>query len=363
MRDARSSQPSVEDDTRLPLVSIIVPVFNGEQYLRESLDSILAQSYPNTELLIMDDASTDGTAEIIASYGNRVKAYRQPQNRGIYGNMNDGIAMARGEYIAIYHADDIYHSNIVEREVDFLERYPEAGGVFCQDIFIGPDGQEQGRLVLPPEVRGGRPLDFRVVFNALLTYMNRILRCPSCMVRASVYRDVGGYRDELFRNTSDLEMYLRIARKYPIGILEEYLYRYRRGHSSSAQRYHHLRTDPVRFFRIMDLYLDEGGREIATREALAAYEAHRAEDRLMIVISHYILGHRQEARPVLSQVRPLQILGSPRVQRGRLLILFFGLHCLVRLPRIRPLAEMFYRRWHTMGKPLPKSVRLVTGSR
>ena len=90
-----------------PLVSIVVPVFNGAKYLRESLDSILAQTYRSIEVLVMDDASTDETPEIIASYGDRVIHVRQRENRGIYGNANDGIERARGEYIAIYHADDL----------------------------------------------------------------------------------------------------------------------------------------------------------------------------------------------------------------------------------------------------------------
>ena len=106
-------------------MSIIVPVYNGEQYLRESLDSILAQTYPITEILVMDDASTDGTAAILESYGDRIRVIRQPQNRGIYANANDGIAMAQGEYIAIYHADDVYLPTMVEQEVEFLERYPD----------------------------------------------------------------------------------------------------------------------------------------------------------------------------------------------------------------------------------------------
>src|SRR5712692_3658043 len=111
-----------------PLVSIIVPVYNGERYLRESLDSILAQLYPALDVLVLDDASTDATPAIVASYRDaRLKYYRQSQNRGIYGNMNDGIAMVDGEFIAIYHADDIYHPSIVEHEVAFLQSYPAAG--------------------------------------------------------------------------------------------------------------------------------------------------------------------------------------------------------------------------------------------
>jgi glycosyltransferase involved in cell wall biosynthesis len=341
-----------------PLVSIIVPVFNGEQYLRESLDSILAQTYAPTEVLVMDDGSTDSTPAIISSYGDRVQHHRQPRNLGIYGNSNAGIALARGDYVAIYHADDVYHPSIVEREVAFLQQYPEAGAVFCQDIFIDAQGREVGRLRLPEDVRGGRPLAYPVVFNALLRHKNVFLCCPSSMVRASVYRTVGGYRDAEFLNSSDLEMWLRIARRYPLGVLEEYLLRYRRGHGSSAQRYHRLRTDPERCFRIMDLYLAKGDRAIATREALAAYEAHRAEDQLMRVCSLYILGRADEARALLGQIRPGRIVGSPAIQRDRMLILYLGLHGLLRLPRIPAVAACFRRRWHEKGSNARQPFRL-----
>ena len=338
----------------LPLVSIIVPVYNGERYLRESLDSILAQKYPNFEALVMDDASTDGTADIVASYGSRLRCYRQPANRGIYGNMNDGIRMVRGEYIAIYHSDDVYDPAIVEREAAFLRRYPEAGAVFCSDIFIDPEGRERGRLQLPPDIRGGRPLSYETILNALLTYKNRILRCPSCMVRASVYADVGTYRDGEFRNTSDLEMYLRIARQYPVGILEEHLFRYRWGHGNSGQRYRYLRTDPDRYFPIMEKYLAEGGRALATPDALAAFAAHFAEDRLIAAVNHYILGDRAEGRAILRQVSPARILGSRRIQRWRLLLLFFILHVLVRAPRMAVMADLFCRNWR-VAKPLAQT--------
>src|SRR5712692_6672788 len=287
-----------------PLVSIIVPVFNGERYLRESLESILAQTYPRTEIFVMDDASTDGTAGVVAAFGERVKYHRQETNRGIYGNANDGIAMAHGEFIAIYHADDIYDARIIEREVDFLERHPEAGAIFCQAIFIDPGRNERGRLEIPQEVRGGRPLPYAVVFNALLKHKNTFLTCPSSMVRASVYRDVGVYRDAEFRNTSDMEMWLRIARKYPI----------------------------------------------AVPEALAGHEAHRAEDNLMRAINFYILGELDQAGQVLRLVRPGSILGSSTVHRARLLVLYWGLQCLVRLPRVNFLAEAFYRRWNVKGE-------------
>ena len=329
----------------LPLVSIVVPVFNGERYLRESLDSILSQTYPRTEILVMDDASSDSTPTIVASYGDRINYHRQPLNRGNYGNVNDGILKTRGEYIAIYHADDIYHPTTVEREVEFLQRYSEVGAVFCQAIYIDDEGGEIGRYPLPRELRGGRPLDYAEIFNTLLIYKNRFLPCPSSMVCASVYRDVGPYRDEEFHIGSDLEMWLRIARKYPLGILEEYLLRYRHGHDNWSGRYNFLRTEAEPYFKIMDIYLEEH-RSLASEPALDAYEAHRAEDQLMIVINHYILNQQEAARVTLNQVRARQILGGSGIQLGRLLVSFMVLHGLLLLPRISLVASLFYRRWY-----------------
>jgi glycosyltransferase involved in cell wall biosynthesis len=295
----------------------------------------------------MDDASTDGTAGIIAEYGSRIRSHRQPENRGIYGNMNDGIALARGEYIAIYHADDVYDPHIVEREVEFLARHPDAAAVFCKEVFISPEGREFGRVELPPEVSGGGPFEYGLVFNTLLAHKNKIFCCPTCMVRASVYRAVGVYRDKEFRNTSDLEMYLRVAKHYRVGILDEYLISYRWGHGNSAQKYRHLRTDPSRFFTIMDLYLADGANGIATAKALRAYEAHRAEDNLMRTVNHYILDQCVEARAVLKQVTFKKLLASGSIMRWRLSVLFFILTVLVRLPRVSTVANFFYRRWHS----------------
>jgi glycosyltransferase involved in cell wall biosynthesis len=330
----------------LPLVSIIVPVYNGEKYVRASLDSILAQTYPRIEVLVMDDASTDSTPDIVASYGNRVTHIRQPQNRGQFDNVNDGIERAQGEYIAVYHADDIYSPQIVEREVAFLQYHSKAGAVFCLDIFIDAVGREYGRLEIPREIRELDLLPYPVVLNKLLEYKNTFLVGPSSMVRASVYREVGGYRGDEFQIASDLEMWVRIARKYPIGIIDEHLFHYRHGHGNLSQKYYHLRTELERYFKIMDLQLEEGGRALARPDALAAYEAHRAEDRLMLAINYYILGQRDQAEAVLTKVQAKQILASPKIQRGRLLLLFFALNGLVRLPRIQLFSDLFYRRWH-----------------
>lgn len=336
----------------LPLVSIVVPVWNGERHLRESLDSILGQTYPRLEVIAVDDASTDTTPAILASYGDRISVIRQPKTRGIYGNANDGIAVARGEFVGVFHADDVYRPEIVEREVDWLLAHGDAGVVFTSAVFIRADGSEFGRKVIPPEVGGGRPLEYATVLNALLSHKNAFLVCPTALVRMDVYRRLGAYRDAEFKNTSDLEMWLRIARSYRIGVLDDLLIDYRRGQGSSSENYHRLRTEQERFFTIMDIELDaNGGRAVATREALAAYEAHRAQDTLMRAVSHYVLGDREAATSVLQGARLTTLARSPRIQRARMISLATGLNVLVRLPRISAVARLFERRWHRRAVP------------
>jgi glycosyltransferase involved in cell wall biosynthesis len=335
-----------------PLVSIVVPVFNGAPYLRESLDSLLRQSYTPIEILVYDDASTDETPAIIASYGDRVRAFRQSANRGIYANANDGIAAARGEFVAVYHADDVYDPRIVEREVAFLRANPEAGAVFCLDIFVDQDNREYGRLVLPPGLRGRAVLDYAAVLDGMLRYKNRFLMCPGAMVRAAAYREVGSYRQERFRNTSDLEMWLRIARRYPLGLLEEYLFRYRHFAGQSSRRYHYARTTPENFFGIVDLYLAEDGRALVTPDAVACYEAHRAEDVLRIAVSHYIRGDLAAARAALGTIRAATVARGRTVQRWRLLALLFAFRVLARIPRVAAVADLFVRRWFVKRTPL-----------
>ena len=213
---ADSGAAEVSPQSAAPLVSIVVPSFNGAPWLREALDSLLAQTYPNIEILLLDDASTDDTPAIAAEYEGRIRYIRQPQNMGIYDNVNVGIAEAKGELIATYHADDIY-----------LPTHGRGAG----RLSAGASGsrcslcqRHIGRRRMAANMAGSSfrrkceansPLPYPVVLNTLLSYKNNFLVCPTAMVRASVHRDVGVYRQDKYRNTSDLEMWLRIARRYP----------------------------------------------------------------------------------------------------------------------------------------------------
>jgi glycosyltransferase involved in cell wall biosynthesis len=107
-----------------PLISCIVPVFNGERYLREAIDSILAQSYSRLEVIVTDDGSTDGTPMVIAGFGNRIRSLRQV-NQGPATARNLGIRAARGEFVAFLDADDLWHPEKLERQIARFQARPK----------------------------------------------------------------------------------------------------------------------------------------------------------------------------------------------------------------------------------------------
>lgn len=333
-----------------PLVTVVVPVYNGATYLRESLDSIVGQRYAPLDILVLDDASTDATADIIASYGDRVRGVRQPRNLGQFENVNVGIGLARGDLVAVFHADDVYDERIVEREVAFLLGHPDVGAVFCLDRFIDAAGKEYGRLTPPPEVRGAEVLDYARLLEVLLLRKNRVLRAPGALVRREVYAAVGRF-DASYEIGADLEMWLRIARQYPIGLLHEHLFSYRHFHGNLSHHYRHLRTSPDVFFGLIDERLADGGRALVPSRALAAFEAHRAEEKLLNAVSHYIGGDVTAARQVAGSVRTGTIVRGATVQRWRLVALLWLMRALVRLPRLGMVAGAFERRWYGSAPP------------
>jgi glycosyltransferase involved in cell wall biosynthesis len=322
-----------------PLVSVVVPVYNGARFLRESLDSILRQTYPRTEVIVLDDASKDETPSIIASYGDRIRSVRNERNRGGFGNMNAGIALATGDLVAIYHADDVYEPTIVEREVSFLNAHPDIGTVFCLDVFIDATGHEYGRVMLPPELERKDVLAYPDVLNALLRWKNRFLRAPGAMLRRSTYGAIGVFREE-FGIAADLDLWLRAARHSGIGMLHEYLYRYRHFHGNWSQQHQYLRTEADTFFTVMDHWLASGERPHASP---------RAQEYLMNAVALYIKGEMTRARQAVNAVRWRTILAASTIQRARMLVLLGVLRALCRLPRIGPVSDALHARWYPHG--------------
>ena len=111
-----------------PLISVILPAYNAERFLEEAIDSILAQTYKNFELIVLNDGSTDRTEEIILSYNDpRIRYIKNESNLKLIKTLNKGIALARGKYIARMDADDISLPTRFEKEIEFMEIHPDIG--------------------------------------------------------------------------------------------------------------------------------------------------------------------------------------------------------------------------------------------
>lgn len=129
-----------------PLASIVTPSFNQAAYLETAIDSVLKQDYPNTEYIVIDGGSTDGSVDLIKRHAKNFSSWVSEPDRGQTDALNKGFARSKGKYLAWLNADDRLKSNAVTEAVDFLESHPEIGLVYGDADFIDARGRVIGRF-------------------------------------------------------------------------------------------------------------------------------------------------------------------------------------------------------------------------
>ena len=240
----------------MPKVSVCVPAYNPGPYLRPALQSILAQDYHDFEVIVVDDCSTDPVRGIVGELADpRISFQRNPRNLGLVGNWNRCLALAGGEYVAIFHQDDLMRPGNLAAKAAMLDANPGVGFVYSNIETIDADGRITGGHWLPQPpadaVEPGRACFERLALNG------NFIACPTVMARATCYQKLGGF-DPRLPFTCDLEMWMRIASRYDVGYLAARLVAVRVHPSQETQRF------------------SGAGREIhAVRRALAiAFAAH-----------------------------------------------------------------------------------------
>jgi glycosyltransferase involved in cell wall biosynthesis len=230
---------SGEPMTSAPLVSVIIPAYNAEAFIGDTLDSVLAQTYPNIEVIVSDDGSVDGTRRRVAPYRARVR-YVYGANSGAPARpRNLGTHVASGALLAFIDADDLMAPGRIAAEVDFLERHPEAGLVFSDYEEFGDDRtQEKGHfqtcpllrtlLSATPDASGGLVMDPATATELLLT---ENFGSSSPTVRRRVFEAVGGYDEEL-TSSEDFEFQFRVASSCSIGVIPQ-IHWFKRQHPSN----------------------------------------------------------------------------------------------------------------------------------
>ncbi|MBJ6801934.1 glycosyltransferase family 2 protein [Geomonas propionica] len=209
-----------------PLVTIVLPVYNGARYLREAIDSILGQTFCDFELIVINDGSRDDSSVIAQQYDDpRIRFYTQ-DNIGLAATLNRGIGLARGRYLARQDQDDISKPDRLERQVRFLEQHPEYGMVGTRAA-IWVEGEASPIEFLHPCENEG--LRFRLLFNNPFVH-------SSMMIRMEVFAAIGTYcTDKSRQPPEDYELWSRVTRRFKVGNLPEVLHVYRETGSSMSR--------------------------------------------------------------------------------------------------------------------------------
>jgi glycosyltransferase involved in cell wall biosynthesis len=207
-----------------PQVTVLMPAYNAAPFLRAALDSILAQTFTDFELIVVDDASTDSTPAILSSYSDpRLRVVRLDRNSGVSAARNKGISLTKGSYLALMDADDISHPERLAKQIAYLDQHPQVAGVGCLIDFIDECGlllyqESLHKPLLPDDVSSTLP--------------NGCCFTPSSMVfRFPAIQETGGYNGSDV--AEDYDLILRVWESHDLANIKEWLYAYR-VHSSQA---------------------------------------------------------------------------------------------------------------------------------
>jgi glycosyltransferase involved in cell wall biosynthesis len=203
----------------VPRVSVIIPTYNRAALVQDAVAAVLAQTYRDFELLVVDDGSTDGTREVLAAWGGEIRVLRLPARRGVSGARNAGIVAARGEWLAFLDSDDLWLPEKLARQMAFVQAHPQFLLSQTEETWV-----RRGVRVNPPRTHkkeGGR---------IFLRSLERCLVSPSAVVLHRGLLDAHGGFDEDLPAAEDYDLWLRLSWRYEVGLLPEPLVIKRGGH-------------------------------------------------------------------------------------------------------------------------------------
>lgn len=207
-----------------PTVSVVIPTYNRARLVMEAVDSVLEQSFRDFELVVIDDGSTDGTAERLAPYGDRIRLCRQ-ENRGASAARNAGIRRARGRYICFLDSDDLWLKDKLQAQMDLVVRDPLVKVCHTEEIWI-----RRGVRVNP--MKKHRKYSGWILEKMLPLC---IVSLSSVLIAREVFDQVGLF-DESLPACEDYDLWLRIGRRYPIILIDRPLMVKRGGHADQLSR-------------------------------------------------------------------------------------------------------------------------------
>ncbi len=250
-----------------PLVSVVLPTYNYARYLPESVGSVLSQTYPHYEVIVVDDGSTDNTKDVLNPFMQRIKYIKLEQNKGLPVARNTGIQSARGKYIAFIDADDFWLPEKLQTEIEYFDKQRNAGMVYSKHVNIDENGR-----VIDADVK--KRLPSGNIFIQLFSEQNFVI-ASSVVVRKNVFETTGLF-DEQLVNCQDWDMWLRIAFYFNIAGINKTLVKYRHNpHSLSKNRNNVLKYQKIIIDKMYNSFKDKenGLHEKLYKKRLASHYA------------------------------------------------------------------------------------------
>lgn len=207
------------------MVSVVMPLYNGERYAADAIESILGQTLEDFELIIIDDGSTDASAAVASRYAQQDPRIRlvSRTHRGITATRNEALSIARGRFVAESDSDDISLPQRLQKQLKYLEKYPQCALVGCRLLLIDPDGAPI--RVINMETSHEEIVETNLNFTTFFV-------SGAYMVRREAIRTIGGFREEVTL-AEDRDLYLRLAEHHKLANIPEVLYHYRQ-HTSNT---------------------------------------------------------------------------------------------------------------------------------
>lgn len=199
-------------------VSVIIPTFNRSHLIGKTIDSVLNQTYRNFEIIVIDDGSTDNTREVVRSYGDVVRYFKQT-NSGVAAARNTGIAMSEGEYISFLDSDDTFLPDNLEIKMAFFKNHTNESWVYSDWQYV----DERGDLLQTGSQKynyANRQLN-GIIFNELIYHRNFISPC-TVVLKKLIFKDIG-YFDASILSLEEYDLWIRISLKYPVNYINEVL--------------------------------------------------------------------------------------------------------------------------------------------
>jgi glycosyltransferase involved in cell wall biosynthesis len=229
---------------KAPAVTVLLPAYNAEAWIRGAIESVIRQSFGDFELLAIEDGSSDRTGQILGEYSDtRVRLIRHETNRGLVPSLNEGLELARGSFIARMDADDVAHPKRLERQVSFMRSNPEVG--ICGTWFV-ITGAGEPKRVCPPTTHDDM---------AAALFFRSPIGHPTVMMRRSFLKETGLRYSAEARHAEDFDLWVRARTRTRFANLPEYLLEYRAHPAQASSEHEGRQIDMAGRIRLRQLAL------------------------------------------------------------------------------------------------------------